>query len=125
MNTRLIVGLTVVFSKQISRPLLKLQVASNEIAKGNLDISVDVKTGDEIELLSKSFNHMAKDLKKSRYNLEKYGETLEYKVREKTKELRNKVEELEQFNRLSVGRELKMVKLKEEIQKLREKLKKN
>ena len=50
-------------------------------------------------------------------------EILEEKVKEKTKELRGRVEDLEKFHRLTVGRELKMVELKKEIQKLEEKLK--
>jgi hypothetical protein len=38
------------------------------------------------------------------------------------KELENKVDELERFSKLSVGRELKMIELKERISELEEKL---
>jgi PAS domain S-box-containing protein len=38
------------------------------------------------------------------------------------KDLRRNVEELERFNRLAIGRELKMIQLKEEINELREQL---
>ncbi|MCX6791265.1 MAG: PAS domain-containing protein [Candidatus Gribaldobacteria bacterium] len=44
---------------------------------------------------------------------------LEQKVQERTKELGEKVEELEKFYKLSVGRELKMVELKKELSNLR------
>jgi len=51
-------------------------------------------------------------------------ENLEKKVEEKTGELQKRVEELEKFHKLTVGRELKMIELKEEIKKLKEELKK-
>jgi len=47
---------------------------------------------------------------------------LEERVKERTKELQEKVEELEKFQRLAVGRELRMIELKEEVKRLREKL---
>ena len=37
-----------------------------------------------------------------------------------TKDLQNKLDELERFNKLAVGREFKMIELKEEIKKLKE-----
>ena len=40
-------------------------------------------------------------------------------IRERTKEIQEKLEELEKFQRLTVGRELKMIELKEEIRKLK------
>ena len=42
-------------------------------------------------------------------------ENLEEKIRERTKELQKRVEELEKFHQLTVGRELKMVELKKKI----------
>lgn len=56
--------------------------------------------------------------------LKELSESLEDKVKERTKELRGRLEELERFHRVSVGRELKMVELKEKIKKLEEELKK-
>ena len=41
-------------------------------------------------------------------------------IKKKEEELQEKMEELEKFNRLAVGRELKMIELKEEIKKLKE-----
>jgi hypothetical protein len=57
--------------------------------------------------------------------LKELADNLENKVRGRTQELRNKIEELEKFNKLSIGRELKMVELKEEIKSLRERLENN
>ena len=41
-------------------------------------------------------------------------------IKERTKEIQERMEELEKFHRLAVGRELKMIELKEEIKKLKE-----
>jgi len=54
----------------------------------------------------------------------KLQEGLEEKVKGRTQELQEKIEELERLQRLAVGRELKMVALKEEIEKLKEELEK-
>lgn len=56
--------------------------------------------------------------------LKKLQEELEKKVRERTKELHEKIEELEKFQKLAVGRELKMIELKREIKRLKEELEK-
>jgi len=56
--------------------------------------------------------------------LRELAASLDQQVKEKTKELQEKVNELETSNRLMVGRELKMVELKEEIKRLREELEK-
>ncbi len=47
--------------------------------------------------------------------------SLDEQVKQRTKALQEKVEELEKFHRLAVGRELKMIALKEEIEKLKKK----
>jgi hypothetical protein len=43
-------------------------------------------------------------------------------IKERTQELQEKIKELEKFNRIAVGRELKMIELKKEIKQLKEKL---
>lgn len=55
--------------------------------------------------------------------LQELANNLEEQVKTRTKELQEKIEELETFQRLTVGRELKMAELKEEIKRLKEKLK--
>lgn len=54
--------------------------------------------------------------------LEIERESLDQKVKEKTKELQEKVEELSKINALTIGREIKMVELKGEIEKLKKEL---
>jgi hypothetical protein len=54
--------------------------------------------------------------------LRELSEGLEKQVEKRTKELQKKVEELEEFNKLAVGRELKMIELKKEIKELEKQL---
>ncbi len=51
--------------------------------------------------------------------LEELARNLDEKVKERTKELQNRVDELERFHKLTIGRELKMVELKREIERLK------
>ncbi len=72
--------------------------------------------------LKKELEHK-KEIERLNEDLRELNLELEKKVEERTKELREKVEELEKFYRLTVGRELKMVQLKKEIERLKKKLK--
>ena len=56
--------------------------------------------------------------------LKKLQEEMENKVKERTKQLQERVEELERFKRLTEGREMRMVELKKEIKELKEELEK-
>ena len=58
------------FSQLITRPLEQLRKGSEAIGKGNLDYQVDIRSGDEFELLAQSFNGMAADLKTKVIELE-------------------------------------------------------
>jgi methyl-accepting chemotaxis protein len=109
-------------SKRITRPIISLRNAAAEIGEGRLDTKIEVKTRNEIGELASAFNQMAGDLKKSRKEIEDYSKTLEKKVKERTKELEQTNEELERFNKLAVGRELKMIELKKRIKELEGKL---
>ena len=125
------------FSQLVVNPIKKLHKGAEIIRKGNLDYKVDIRTGDEIEQLAKEFNRMAERLGQSKAALEEskavleikvaartkelkeLAESLEEQVKGRTKELQEKMKELERFNRLAVGRELKMIELKKEIERLK------
>jgi len=55
-------------------------------------------------------------------DLEESAIILEEKVKERTKEVEEKMKELEKINKLAIGRELKMIELKNQIEELKEKL---
>jgi len=125
------------FAKKITQPLEQLRKGAEIIGKGNFEHRIKLKTGDEIEELGRTFNQMAEDLRRSRAaleesetvlkikvkartrELEELAQSLEERVKERTKELQERVNELERFHRLTVGRELKMIELKEEIKRLK------
>lgn len=56
--------------KKFTRPILKLQKASQEIAGGNFDTKIQINTADEIEDLANSLNSMAISLQK-KYQLQR------------------------------------------------------
>ena len=69
------------------------------------------------------------ELRRSEAKLAEYAKGLETMVADRTKELEEKVDDLEKLNKFMVGRELKMIELKEEVhnqhvklEELREKL---
>ena len=55
--------------------------------------------------------------------LAEYTESLEVKVAERTRDIANRVQELEGINKTMVGRELKMMELKKEIVRLKKLIK--
>jgi signal transduction histidine kinase/CheY-like chemotaxis protein len=84
--TVLSVLLVIVFAYLISKPIVKLKNAANEVSKGNLDTKVKFKSNDELGQLAESFNRMTENLKKSRETIENNTRTLEKKVAQRTKE---------------------------------------
>jgi sensor histidine kinase YesM len=46
------------FSLSITRPVLKLTQAANELSKGRFDLQINVETNDEISFLAKTFDRM-------------------------------------------------------------------
>lgn len=62
--TAVVVVLSVIVGKRLSDPITKLTGAVNEIYRGNMEISVDVKRNDEIGVLARAFNKMGSELKR-------------------------------------------------------------
>jgi len=60
-------------SRRISGPLGQLVSASQEIAEGKLDASVDISTNDELHYLADSFNFMAQSLRKRDEQLKEFA----------------------------------------------------
>lgn len=77
----------ILFSRSLTRPLESLLEAMKKVAKGNLSVSIKLRTKDEISLLADNFNQMIRDLRGSRQELEDINKDLENKVKERTVEL--------------------------------------
>lgn len=63
--------LAFVLSRSITKPLIKLRNAANDIAHGNFDVKTSITSKDEIGDLSLSFDYMAKQLKESQIEIQK------------------------------------------------------
>ena len=88
--------LSILLSRKITKPIVKLHQGTEEIINGNLDYKVGTEARDETGQLSRAFDRMTADLKKSREKLEASSRGLEKKVEERTNELAEKVKESEE-----------------------------
>lgn len=100
--TILMIGVITQNSQRYYISLLETQ-DEIEVAKAILEIKINARTR-ELKVLSQG---------------------LEEKVKERTKELQEKIDEIGSFNKLAVGRELKMITLKNEISNLKKEIEKN
>jgi nitrate/nitrite-specific signal transduction histidine kinase len=92
----ILAAMAVIFllSGAITRPILALTKGAEVIAKGELDYHIKAETGDEIQQLAEQFNDMAKALKESYTGLEQ-------KVADRTKQERQRAEQLRTVNEVS------------------------
>lgn len=100
----------IIVSRSLTRPLKKLLKATEEVAKGNLDIEVKVESGDELGKLTNHFNKMTSQLKETNKEIDK-----------KTKQLKERIQELENFYKTTIDRELRIIDLKKKIKQLERK----
>jgi two-component system NtrC family sensor kinase len=76
-----------IITSSITNPLRRMVLATQKIARGDLNHHVEIDFRDEIGLLSQSFNRMTENLKAANENLIQWGKTLEKRVEERTREL--------------------------------------
>jgi len=81
------------FSKRVTARIDQLRRGAEVIEQGQLDYRLRIESGDEIELLSKQFNSMASKLEESH-------QTLEKKVEERTRELKESQEAMVQQEKM-------------------------
>jgi len=74
------VGVVALGVRRITEPLAELTEAADRVASGEFEQAIEVRTGDELELLATQFNTMAAELRTS------YA-TLEQRVADRTREL--------------------------------------
>jgi two-component system NtrC family sensor kinase len=92
-------------TSSITNPLRRMVLATNRIAQGDLNHQVRIGFRDEVGQLAHSFNLMTENLKLANENLIQWGKTLEKRVEERTKELREMQDYLLQSEKLrSLGK---------------------
>ncbi len=65
-------GVSYFISRRVSAAVRQLVSASKEVARGNLDTTVEIRTNDELQDLADSFNTMASALRKRDTQLKEY-----------------------------------------------------
>lgn len=92
-----IFGFRLFFYGALVKPLNLLLQGLKEVNKGQLDTKLQVFVEDEIGYLTKSFNRMVRSIKGARLRLEKYANELELKVEERTKELKDTLDQVQKL----------------------------
>lgn len=90
------VVLIIFMARNLINPIKRMIVSSREITNGNYDIEIIAKTRDEIGQLAETFNEMA-------HKLKDYTENLEQKVEDRTHELQDALEMLNESNAILEG----------------------
>jgi signal transduction histidine kinase len=101
ISALLSVIIALLFSKHLSKPIIKMANTSELIANGNFDAAVDYPAKDSIGVLNSSLSQMGKQLKynfneieRQKEELEDYSKNLEKKVEQRTFELSESNKEL-------------------------------
>jgi len=93
-----IIGIYPLFFKgSLITPLWDLVHALEKVNHGDLEVEVPIKVNDEIGFLSDSFNNMVISIKYARSELQHYADNLESKVSERTKEVQEKMDEVQKL----------------------------
>lgn len=90
------------FARQILRPIYMLQEGVQKIGAGNIEHRLDVRSGDEIEVLASEFNRMADRMQRTQEQLQRRGKELEQRVNQ----LRRLQAQLTQSERMAATGEL-------------------
>ncbi|MBI4841543.1 MAG: HAMP domain-containing protein [candidate division NC10 bacterium] len=85
----------------VVRPVRELVEGTRRVAHGDLTHRIPVRTGDEVGVLAASFNRMTEALAKAQGELDALVLTLEQRVEERTRELRDAQAQLIQTEKLA------------------------
>lgn len=134
-----IIGTFLLVRRIMIRPLILLMNAFEKLKNKEYKIRLGNFFINEVNRVFGSFDYMAEKLGKFHENLENSKKFLETKVEkrtkelkeltkkqektieERTKDLKDKMVDMERFQKFAVGRELKMIELKNEIKKIKNK----
>lgn len=137
-NIVAVILLVFLITRGILTPLGQVRNIMKKVGEGNLDLKIAPPGVREMQELGDTLNEMIMRLRTSTQELQEaksgletrviertkelkdLAASLEEKVKARTQELQEKLFELERFERLAIGRELKMIELKDEMKKLEE-----
>jgi class 3 adenylate cyclase/ActR/RegA family two-component response regulator len=82
----IIIALGTVLANRITRPLTQMVRASNQVARGNLEVKVDTSGNDEVAVLAHAFNYMVTGLQEGFIYRDLLGRTVSPEVREQLRQ---------------------------------------
>jgi len=85
----------------VNKPLKKFEKAIDELGKGNLDYRIHIKNKNEFGIIAYQFNDMSRNLSHAYQEIKNWSETLNEKVEEKTRELKNIYDQIVQIEKLA------------------------
>ncbi len=125
---------TVFFSRNLVYPIKKIILWADKIIKGGTKEEISLITNDEFTEVIEYLRQMQEKLEDAKASLEikikartkeleELTEQQEEIIQERVKEIQKRAEDMERFQKLTVGRELKMIEFKREIKRLKNQLK--
>src|SRR6516162_7533491 len=86
---------------EVSNPLRSLKAGTERVAKGELGFQIHVRSNDEIGDLAESFNSMSSRLELAQHEITAWARTLEERVEEKTRELKQAHQHMLQVEKMA------------------------
>lgn len=110
--------------KSIKQKQEEVEVQNKELEETSAELEeakagLEVKVAERTVELEKAKSGLEVQVAERTRELQTLNKNLEQEVAKRTKDLQDKLIELERFNKVAVGRELKMVELKEEVERLK------
>jgi serine phosphatase RsbU (regulator of sigma subunit) len=88
-----------IMAKRLTSPIKELSYDAMQLAKGNMDVEINIRRKDEIGVLALSFKKMQVSIKNLIGELKEINHGLEEKVIERTKEIHHQKEMVEEKNK--------------------------
>lgn len=99
----IILGFPFFFRQALLSPLEELVSGVGKVNKGDLEVKIPVHVEDEIGFLTRAFNRMVWSIRAAKARLQKHADELEQKVEDRTRELREILEEVQKLKNQQDG----------------------
>lgn len=85
----------------VNKPIKKIREGIEEVGNGNLDFKIEVNSKNELGQMARRFNEMSTKLDEAYKEIKNWSETLNDKVNEKSEELKNIYNQVNQIEKLA------------------------
>lgn len=85
----------------VNKPINKIREGIEEVGNGNLDYKIEFNSKNELGQVARRFNEMSSKLDEAYKEIKNWSETLNDKVSEKTEELKNIYDQVNQIEKLA------------------------